>query len=124
VNAGRNPPFLFRKNKNDIHELTASGLPLGIVEEQKFETRQIDLQPGDTLVLYTDGVTEAANKKLQQYGENKLRECVLRNFETSADILRGCLVSDLQAFIGNHPMSDDFTLMVLKRDPDASGNQN
>jgi len=120
VNAGHNPPFLFRKSKNDINELIASGLPLGIVEEQQFETHQIDMQHGDTLVLYTDGVTEAANKKLQQYGEKKLRECVLRNFETTADTIKGCIVRDLRGFIGNYPMSDDFTLMVLKRDTDPS----
>jgi sigma-B regulation protein RsbU (phosphoserine phosphatase) len=120
VNSGHNPPFLFRKNGNDIDELMASGLPLGMVEEQQFETHQIDLQHGDTLVLYTDGVTEAANKKLQQYGEKKLRECVLRNFETTADTIKGCIVRDLRGFIGNYPMSDDFTLMVLKRDTDAS----
>jgi len=120
VNAGHNPPFLFRKSRNDINELMASGLPLGIVEEQQFEPHQIDLHHGDTLVLYTDGVTEAANKKLQQYGEKKLRECVLRNFETTADTIKGCIVKDLRGFIGNYPMSDDFTIMVLKRDTDPS----
>ncbi len=120
VNAGHNPPFLFRKSRNDINELMASGLPLGIVEEQQFETHQINLQHGDTLVLYTDGVTEAANKKLQQYGEQKLRECVLRNFETTAETIKGCIVRDVQGFIGNYPLSDDFTLMGLKRDPEAS----
>jgi serine phosphatase RsbU (regulator of sigma subunit) len=65
-------------------------------------------------------VTEAANKKLQQYGEKKLRECVLRNFETTADTIKGCIVKDLRGFIGNYPMSDDFTIMVLKRDTDPS----
>jgi phosphoserine phosphatase RsbU/P len=122
VNAGHNPPFLFRKSRNDINELMASGLPLGIVEEQQFETHQLDLHHGDTLVLYTDGVTEAANKKLQQFGEKKLRECVLRNFETTADTIKGCIVKDLRGFIGNYPMSDDFTLMVLKRNPEESFN--
>jgi phosphoserine phosphatase RsbU/P len=120
VNAGHNPPFLFRKSGNDINELGASGLPLGMVEEQQFEARQMDLQHGDTLVVYTDGVTEATNKNLQQYGEKKLRECVLRNFGTTADTIKGCIVRDVGGFIGNCPMSDDLTLLVLKRDHEAS----
>jgi sigma-B regulation protein RsbU (phosphoserine phosphatase) len=120
VNAGHNPPFLFRKYRNNISELMASGLPLGMVEEEKFEINQIDLQQGDTLVLYTDGVTEAANKKHQQYGEENLRECVLKNFDMTADMIKGSIVKDVQGFIGNNPMSDDLTLVVLKRDPEAS----
>ncbi|MGD0038534.1 MAG: PP2C family protein-serine/threonine phosphatase, partial [Bacteroidota bacterium] len=115
VNAGHNPPFLFRKNRNDISELMASGLPLGMMEEQQFEIHQIDLEYGDTLVLYTDGVTEAANKKLQQFGEEKLRKCVLKNLGMTADAIKECVVRDIQGFVGNYPMSDDLTLMVLKR---------
>jgi sigma-B regulation protein RsbU (phosphoserine phosphatase) len=120
VNAGHNPPFLFRENRTDINELMASGLPLGMVEEEQFEAHQIDLQHGDTLVLYTDGVTEAANKKLQQYGEKKLRECVFRNLETTSDTIKDCIVRDVRGFVGNNPMSDDLTLLVLKRDAEAS----
>jgi sigma-B regulation protein RsbU (phosphoserine phosphatase) len=120
VNAGHNPPFLFRNNKNEINELMASGLPLGMVEEQQFETRQVDLQYGDTLVLYTDGVTEAANRTLQQYSEEKLRECVLKNLDTAAETIKGCIVRDVRGFVGNNPMSDDLTLLVLKRDSEAS----
>jgi phosphoserine phosphatase RsbU/P len=119
VNAGHNPPLLFRHGGKDIIELMASGLPLGMVKEQQFEARQIDLQQGDALVLYTDGVTEAANKKLQQYGEEKLRECVLKNLNTTADTIKGCIVRDVREFVGNNPMADDLTLLVLKRDREA-----
>jgi phosphoserine phosphatase RsbU/P len=119
VNAGHNPPFLFRKNRNDINELMASGLPLGMMEEQKFEIHQIDLERGDTLVLYTDGVTEAANRKLQQFGEEKLRKCVIENLDMTADAIKDCIVKDVRGFVGNIPMSDDLTLMVLKREPEA-----
>ena len=115
VNAGHNPPFLFRRNRNIINELMASGLPLGMMEEQQFEIRQIDLEHGDTLVLYTDGVTEAANRKLQQFGEEKLRKCVLKNLDMTADAIKECVVRDVRGFVGNFPMSDDLTLMVLKR---------
>jgi sigma-B regulation protein RsbU (phosphoserine phosphatase) len=123
VNAGHNPPFLFRKDRNEINELMASGLPLGMVEEQQFETRQIDLHQGDTLVVYTDGVTEAANRTLQQYGEEKLRECVLKNLDTTAETIKGCIVRDVRGFVGNNPMSDDLTLLVLKRNRDVSCDQ-
>ena len=116
VNAGHNSPLLFRKSGNEVFELAASGLPLGLMEEQQYEVRQMDLQQGDTLIVYTDGVTEAANKKLQQYGEKKLRECVLRNFEGSADTIKECIMRDVRGFIGSSPLSDDLTLMVLKRD--------
>jgi phosphoserine phosphatase RsbU/P len=119
VNAGHNPPFLFRENRTDINELMASGLPLGMVEEEQFEAHQIDLQHGDTLVLYTDGVTEAANKKLQQYGEEKLQECVIKNLDTTADTIKGCIVRDVREFVGNNPMADDLTLLVLKRNREA-----
>ena len=120
VNAGHNPPYLFRKNRNDIDELKASGLPLGMVEEQQYEAHQIDLQQSDTLVLYTDGVTEAANKKFRQYGEEKLRKCVLKNLDMTADAIKECIVKNVRGFVGNYPMSDDLTLLVLKRKPETS----
>ena len=119
VNAGHNPPLLIRHGGKDIIKLMASGLPLGMVKEQQFEVRQIDLQQSDTLVLYTDGVTEAANKKLQQYGEEKLQECVLKNLDTTADTIKGCIVRDVREFVGNNPMADDLTLLVLMRDREA-----
>ena len=96
---------------------------MGIVKEQQYEARQIDLKHGDTLVLYTDGVTEAANKKHQQYSEQKLRECVLKNLNTTAETIKESLVKDLRGFIGNNPMTDDFTVFVLKRDGQPLGNQ-
>jgi len=79
----------------------ASGLPLGIVEEQQFETHQLDLQCGDTLVLYTDGVTEAANKKLQQSGVNKFTQNVfLGTSRQRADTMKECIMKDVRGFIG------------------------
>ena len=99
VNAGHNPPYLFRKNRYDINELRASGLPLGMVEEQQYEACQINLQDSDTLVLYTDGVIEAANKKFQQYGETKLRDCVIKNFEATAGTIKECILKDVRRFI-------------------------
>ncbi len=120
ANAGHNPPLLFRNDGKDIVELAASGLPMGIVKEQQYEAHQIDMKHGDTLVLFTDGVTEAANKKHQQYSEPKLRECVLKNLDGTADAIKRSLVKDVLGFIGNNPMTDDFTVFVLKRDRESS----
>jgi sigma-B regulation protein RsbU (phosphoserine phosphatase) len=115
ANAGHNPPLLFRNGGKDIIELAASGLPMGMVNDQQYEARQIDMQQGDTLVLYTDGVTEAVNKKHQQYGEMKLRECVLKNLHMKANEIKECIVRDVRGFVGNNPMSDDLTILIMKR---------
>jgi sigma-B regulation protein RsbU (phosphoserine phosphatase) len=69
VNAGHNFPYLLRPQSQDIIELEASGLPLGMLDNISYESKQINLGRDDVLALYTDGVTEAMDKSQQQYSE-------------------------------------------------------
>ncbi len=115
VNAGHNPPLLFR-NGGEPQELKATGIILGVMDDADYYERTIDLADGDLLLFYTDGVTEAIDREKEQFGEERLiatvKECRgLPSSEVAARIQKA--VFD---FCGAEPQFDDLTLMVLKVD--------
>jgi len=115
VNAGHNFPYLLRQQTQDVVELEASGLPLGMVDNVQYESKQIDLGPNDVLALYTDGVTEAMDKSKQQYSEERLKQTLLNSIVGAANQIRDNVLQDVREFIGKEPPSDDLTLLVLKQ---------
>jgi sigma-B regulation protein RsbU (phosphoserine phosphatase) len=72
INAGHDPPILIRKN-GELHELGSSGLIVGILPDASYEPRQMTLSPGDLLLMYTDGVTEARSPDDEEFGTERLR---------------------------------------------------
>ncbi len=113
VNAGHNPPYLFHKTKAEPAELNAGGLFLGIMN-QNFQKEEIELAPGDVLVFYTDGVTEAWNEKEEEYEELRLIKLVNANVENSAGEILNAIEKDVNRHVGNAQQSDDFTCAVLR----------
>ena len=113
VNAGHNPPLLVR-NDGTIVSLSMTGIALGVDTEQTYEERSVDLGPGDMLVLYTDGVTEAEDASHQQFGDERLASLVRRERLRPA----GEILAAIQAGVSTHtkamPQYDDMTLVVLK----------
>ncbi|MFN8497456.1 MAG: SpoIIE family protein phosphatase [Anaerolineae bacterium] len=116
VNAGHNPPLLVRAD-GSVEWLgqDAHGPALGIVLDYRWPGRGADLAAGDTLVLYTDGITEAINERDEAFGEARLAELVAAHRRLSAEALAARIVDAVGEFAGDHPQFDDITLVVLKR---------
>jgi phosphoserine phosphatase RsbU/P len=115
VNAGHNFPYIFRLQSEEIVELQASGLPLGMLDNMKYEEMQITLGRDDVLAMYTDGVTEAMDKSKQQYSEERLKQTIKNGLVSPARTIKDNILEDVRAFIGQEPPSDDLTLLVLKQ---------
>ncbi|MCY3487842.1 MAG: SpoIIE family protein phosphatase [Bacteroidetes bacterium] len=114
VNAGHEPPLLIRAN-GQVERLSDGGPLLGIVPNIPYEAGYITLAPGDTIVMYTDGVTEAMGEAMDEYTEKRLLDLALANRSCSADALTKLIQSDIQQFTGPVEMlSDDRTLIVIK----------
>jgi serine phosphatase RsbU (regulator of sigma subunit) len=112
TNAGHNPPYLIRTD-GSLQPLTEGGMVLGLFSQAQYESRTITLQPGDHLVLFTDGVLEARNTVGEEFGEERICALLRQNCrEPAATILR-CLKEQLAAFSANTPQHDDITMMVL-----------
>jgi serine phosphatase RsbU (regulator of sigma subunit) len=113
-NAGHNPPyFLGRQAEHDVKELTRNGMALGVLEQTDYEQATLRMGPGDALVLYTDGITEARNASGDMFGEERLLEVAQRAQGCSAWEIQEALLNDVHHFVGDAPRADDLTLMVL-----------
>ncbi len=117
ANAGHNRPLWLQIRSGEIQEVTAPGIALGVLEDIELEEREIDVAPGDLLVFYTDGVTEAMNTGGQQFDGERLRAAVAANPDASAQQILSAVVDAVRAFTGDAPQSDDLTLFVAKRCP-------
>jgi sigma-B regulation protein RsbU (phosphoserine phosphatase) len=114
INAGHNPPLVGRAN-GDIDQLSAGGLPLGLMSFAEYEIGQLDLGPGDALVVYSDGVSEANNLEGEEFGMDRLINVVRSNLGSSAAGIRDKVESALSAFTQTAPANDDITLVIAKR---------
>ncbi|MCD6376895.1 MAG: SpoIIE family protein phosphatase [Caldisericaceae bacterium] len=115
VNAGHNPPYLLTQN-GQIEELSVGGFLLGIFPEAEYELGKGQLQPGELITMYTDGVTECMNLAEQEFGEQRLQEILLYSgFKFSAKELNNYIVERLNEFARQAPQSDDITILTVKR---------
>ncbi len=114
ANAGHNPPMLCRAGSRAIEELGTTGIALGILDTATYTEEVCVLSPGDVLLLYTDGITEADNVAEEMFGEKRLWEGLLRYHDLPASEIMDSVLRDVRAFAAGSPQSDDITLMVLK----------
>ncbi len=112
-NAGHNHPLLFRSD-GTLVKLKEGGLPLGIQPDAPYECGSLDVQPGETLVLYTDGITEAANAAGDEFGEQRLEVVLRRHLAEPPERLADRLMDSIREFVGNSRFRDDLTLVVLR----------
>jgi len=115
VNAGHNPPLLLRAETGELIELTRTGMVLGLFESVRFDQRSMQLQPGDLVLLYTDGVTDALDAQGQEFGLDRLRQMVLEHRNASAAELASALDGAVTAFAGAAARFDDITVVIAKR---------
>jgi sigma-B regulation protein RsbU (phosphoserine phosphatase) len=114
ANAGHNPPLLFRADSNSIEKMEVTGVALGMMAEMEYEQRQVSLVHGDVLLLYTDGIVEAMNKKEDLFGENRLRSALTAAAGHSAQEILDGILRDLAGFTEGVEQSDDITAVVIK----------
>jgi phosphoserine phosphatase RsbU/P len=114
VNAGHNPPLLIRTS-GEFEDLAGGGMILGIMPMATYQERQASLHPGDVLVLFSDGVTEASDPNGQEFGEGRLADLVasLRN-RPAAEIVDE-IHKAVAAFSEGAPAADDITVVVARR---------
>jgi sigma-B regulation protein RsbU (phosphoserine phosphatase) len=113
-NAGHNYPMVVRRTGEQIL-LERGGLVLGIMESASYEEGEVELKPGDLLVLYTDGISEAANAEEELYGEERLSDTVhALPRELTARAMSERILASLREFLGETEPRDDMTLMVVR----------
>ena len=117
VNAGHNPPVILRKGKNAELLKTKANLVLALMEDMLYRKYEIDLEPGDVLFLYTDGVTEAQNRLEELFGESRLLAAFNglcgENCISMEECCRKAEIA-LKAFVDGAEQSDDITMMGIQ----------
>lgn len=126
-NAGHCRPCWFgAANREGVQELVLTGIPLGIYGDEIWGQAEVQLDPGDALVLYTDGITEARNGQGALFGEERLWESVSVKLDSAgsrrppAQEIQDAILADVHRFAGDVPQSDDIALAVLIRDSNGA----
>ena len=114
INAGHNPPLIGRAD-GTIEQLASGGLPLGIMPFAEYDVGSARLSPGDVLVIYSDGVSEANNLAEDEFGMDRLTAVISANVSRSASGIRDKVESALSAFTGTAAPNDDITLVIVKK---------
>ncbi|MCE5325651.1 MAG: serine/threonine-protein phosphatase [Planctomycetaceae bacterium] len=116
LSAGHGPILLYRAAQGEVSELTAHGVPLGVLAEAAFdEPTRLQMGRGDVLVLITDGFVEQVNAAGEQYGSDRLKDSLLRWASRDSGEIIAALYADVQAFAAAVPQADDLTVTVIRR---------
>jgi len=115
VNAGHNPPMHLSSENNNVEMLDSTGPVLGPAPEQEYLTESFNFKINDLLVLYTDGIVEATNNKFEFFGEDLLRETIIKNKELSAKEIAENIIETVQKYSSKAKYSDDKTIVVIKK---------
>ena len=115
LNAGHNPA-LWLKSANFLPKLEAGGICIGMFDSGiEFATESITIEPGESLLLFTDGIPEATVDEENFYEDETLEEYFVNNAHKNADLFIHDLMNDVREFVGGQPKSDDITALFLKR---------
>jgi sigma-B regulation protein RsbU (phosphoserine phosphatase) len=114
VNAGHNLPLLYRAQTDHWEWLPRGGRPLGWFEDLPLRVDEYQLAPGDVVVFYTDGLTEAENARQEPYSEERLATVVAENAHGAARQIQTAIMDSVGRFVGRAPVFDDLTLIVVR----------
>ena len=114
ANGGHNPPIVKRKNGETFFLKGKVNFVLGGIETSKYTLQEIQLEPGDLIYLYTDGVTEATNSSKQLYGENRLLNFIKEHNFSNMQKLCEDVKNDIDSFVNDAPQFDDISMIALK----------
>jgi sigma-B regulation protein RsbU (phosphoserine phosphatase) len=115
ANGGHHPPLWFRNAAGEVRRLPGRGIALGVVQQAEIDEEEIEIAPGDLVVFYTDGVTEAMDGQRRQFGDQELRDVISSHAPRGAQAVLDAVVAAVAAHRGDSPQSDDLTLFVLRR---------
>jgi sigma-B regulation protein RsbU (phosphoserine phosphatase) len=113
VNAGHNPPFIC--NGDEIVHLESTGRPIGILPESAYEEKSVAIESGATLLLYTDGLNEAANAGEEEFGMERLTALVREACTYAVNEVPRRILDSVTAFENGAPATDDKTLVIMRR---------
>lgn len=114
-NAGHSPPYRVSASGKDLERLLRTGPPLGLLDEAAWQMQTQQLQPGEALLLYTDGVTDAERSDGAFYGSRRLETSLQAQVSNTATQIRDALLADVQSFAAGAPQYDDIVIMAVKR---------
>jgi sigma-B regulation protein RsbU (phosphoserine phosphatase) len=115
-NAGHDPPYLISARKDGtFQELRRTGIALGVYENLNWKRESAQITKGDTLLLYTDGVTEAHDIQGLLFGKERCLKALQANQGGSAQEIQDTLIKEIQQFVRSAPQFDDIALMVIVR---------
>jgi phosphoserine phosphatase RsbU/P len=122
VNAGHNPPMIFRRNRGqwEITRLEVGGTVIGLIETFAYQQGSVTMCPGDTLIAFTDGISEAMNRTDDEWGEEALAQSVERCDGLPAQQALDRIFQDCDRFVAGAKQHDDMTLVVLRVLPQSS----
>lgn len=116
--AGHCPLLYWNRQQEQVYLIEPSGMAIGLDRGAQFqaalEEQQLTCHPGEVLILFTDGVTEARNCQHQEYDEQRLCEMMARLHDQDAEAIKAGLLQDIASFVGDHERHDDLTLVILK----------
>jgi sigma-B regulation protein RsbU (phosphoserine phosphatase) len=115
VNAGHSPPLLLNSRCNEIEYIGTTGPVLGPAPKQRYYSDSVNLKKDDILLLHSDGITEAADADFNFFGDERLKESLLKNKELSAREICEKILEEVEIFSANGKYSDDKTIVVIKR---------
>ena len=110
VNAGHNPPVVYRSRTETLEELMPTGIVLGAVENREYYSKTLTIGQGDIIVMYTDGVTESINAQEELFGEERLNAIIRKNARLSSQEIIERILTGVQEFTGDIPQFDDCLL--------------
>lgn len=114
VNAGHNAPMLYNALTGKQDWLNPTDMVIGLVPERPYEAQERQLSPGDVLVVYSDGITEAFNAEHKMFGKERLAETVCAHGSAPAQELLEAIEAAVTTFAGQAPQSDDITLLIMR----------
>ena len=114
VSAGHNTTWVHRARTGELEDLTSGGIPLGMFPIATYEAVPLELEPGDTLVVYSDGLTDAENPAGEELGEDRVRQLICAAAPKGADHLERELLNALDAFTSGTAQTDDITFLLVQ----------
>jgi sigma-B regulation protein RsbU (phosphoserine phosphatase) len=114
-NGGHNAPYILKANGQVEMMPMSQNCLVGTVDGWQYISAKTQLGVGDTLLMYTDGVNEAFNSDFQEYGEDRMEQLLQKHNGDDCRTLIEAQMSDVKAYAGDAPQSDDITIMALKR---------
>jgi sigma-B regulation protein RsbU (phosphoserine phosphatase) len=113
-NAGHNNPILITKS-GKVQRLQSIGIVLGFIDDFDFSESKLKIDIGETLVIFSDGISEALNYKEEEFEEGRLKNVIIENKTKTAQEITNQIIESVNNFTGDMPQSDDMTLVVIKR---------